>query len=172
MPLVDAIWRDVKARWPNEQRKRALRPQLIRDLIGVLVESLLSETRRLLAEAAPQSADEVRMSGRALVGFTPATLAEIAPLRSHLMQAMYTHPSVKQLRQPAEQVVEQLFLALEARPGELPERWRERLANEGDDSIWRGRTIGDYVAGMTDRFAIREHRRLTGACPMPDEFIF
>ncbi|WP_199555549.1 deoxyguanosinetriphosphate triphosphohydrolase [Sandaracinobacteroides hominis] len=172
VPLVDAIWRDVKARWPNEQRKRALRPQLIRDLIGVLVESLLSETRRLLAEAAPQSADEVRMSGRALVGFTPATLAEIAPLRSHLMQAMYTHPSVKQLRQPAEQVVEQLFLALEARPGELPERWRERLANEGDDSIWRGRTIGDYVAGMTDRFAIREHRRLTGACPMPDEFIF
>lgn len=172
VPLVDQLWRDVKARWPQEARKRALIPQLIRDLIGVMVESLLAETRAALAQASPRSVEEVRAAGRALVSFSAPMLREIAPLRAHLMQSMYTHASVKALRAPAEQVVEELFQALEANPGDLPERWQDRLTREGGDRIWRGRTIGDYVAGMTDRFAIREHKRLTGASPMPEEAIF
>jgi dGTPase len=86
------------------------------------------------------------------------------------MRTMYTHPSVKRIRGPAEQVVEELFRALHASPSELPERWAERLA--ASEEPWRGRIIGDYVAGMTDRFAIREHRRLTGRDVMPDDSFF
>ncbi len=172
VPLVDDLWGRVKQRWPGETRARLLVPHLIRDLIGVMVEDLLKETRTALEETDPQSVEDVRAAGRALVGFSAPMIAAIAPLRAHLMRSMYTHASVKALRAPAEQVVEELFEALKSRPGEMPERWQQRLAEEGDDETWRGRTIGDYVAGMTDRFAISEHLRLTGASPMPDEVHF
>lgn len=170
VPLVDALWRQVKARWPGETRRNRLVPHLVRDLIGAMVDSLLAETRANLAEVDPQSVEEVRGCGRPIAGFTPEMLGALAPLRAFLMRAMYTHPSVKRIRAPAEQVVEQLFEALHETPAELPERWRELFA--AAEEPWRGRIIGDYVAGMTDRFAIREHRRLTGRTVMPDESFF
>ncbi|MCG2842014.1 deoxyguanosinetriphosphate triphosphohydrolase [Sandaracinobacter sp. RS1-74] len=169
VPLIESLWQEVARRWPQEKRASRLVPQLTRDLIGVMVESLLAETRARLAEAAPRSVEDVRAAGRALVAFSPATLQAIQPLRAYLMRAMYTHPSVKRIRLPAEQVVEELFAALHEGPRELPPRWRERLSEEGRDEPWRARIVGDYVAGMTDRFAIREHRRLTGASPIPHE---
>ena len=170
VPLVDALWRQVKARWPGETRRNRLVPHLVRDLIGAMVDSLLAETRANLAEVDPQSVEEVRGCGRPIAGFTPEMLGALAPLRAFLMRRMYTHPSVKRIRAPAEQVVEQLFEALHDTPAELPERWRELFA--AAEEPWRGRIIGDYVAGMTDRFAIREHRRLTGRTVMPDESFF
>lgn len=170
VPLVDALWRQVKARWPGETRRNRLVPHLVRDLIGAMVDSLLAETRANLAEVDPQSVEEVRGCGQPIAGFTPEMLGALAPLRAFLMRAMYTHPSVKRIRAPAEQVVEQLFEALHAAPAELPERWRELFAVA--EEPWRGRIIGDYVAGMTDRFAIREHQRLTGRAVMPDESFF
>jgi dGTPase len=114
--------------------------------------------------------EEVRGCGRPIAGFTPVMLGALAPLRACLMRTMYTHPSVKRIRAPAEQVVEELFHALHDTPSELPERWRDLFA--AADEPWGGRIIGDYVAGMTDRFAIREHRRLTGRTIMPDESFF
>jgi dGTPase len=170
VPLVDALWRQVKARWPGETRRNRLVPHLVRDLIGAMVDSLLAETRAALAEVDPQSVEDVRGCGRPIAGFTPGMLGDLAPLRACLMRTMYTHPSVKRIRAPAEQVVEQLFEALHDRPAELPDRWRELFA--AAEEPWRGRIIGDYVAGMTDRFAIREHRRLTGRTVMPDESFF
>jgi dGTPase len=170
VPLVEALWRQVKARWPGETRRNRLVPHLVRDLIGAMVDSLLAETREKLADVDPQSVEEVRGCGRPIAGFTPEMLGALAQLRAFLMRAMYTHPSVKRIRAPAEQVVEQLFEALHDTPAELPERWRELFA--AAEEPWRGRIIGDYVAGMTDRFAIREHRRLTGRTVMPDESFF
>jgi dGTPase len=170
VPLVDALWRQVRARWPGETRRNRLVPHLVRDLIGAMVDSLLAETRAALAEVDPQSVDDVRACGRPIAGFTPEMLGALAPLRAFLMRAMYTHPSVKAIRGPAEQVVAELFQALHDAPGELPERWRDQFAAAEEPS--RGRIIGDYVAGMTDRFAIREHRRLTGRTVMPDESFF
>lgn len=170
VPLVDALWRQVKARWTGETRRNRLVPHLVRDLIGAMVDSLLAETRANLAEVDPQSVEEVRGCGRPIAGFTPEMLGALAPLRGFLMRRMYTHPSVKRIRAPAEQVVEQLFEALHDTPAELPERWRELFA--AAEEPWRGRIIGDYVAGMTDRFAIREHRRLSGRTVMPDESFF
>lgn len=170
VPMVDALWRQVKARWPGETRRNRLVPHLVRDLIGAMVDSLLAETRANLAEVQPASAADVRSCGRPIAGFTPDMLDALAPLRACLMRTMYTHPSVKRIRGPAEQVVEELFRALHDRPAELPERWAERLA--ASEEPWAGRIIGDYVAGMTDRFAIREHHRLTGRTLMPDDSYF
>jgi dGTPase len=170
VPLLDTLWRAAVSRWPGETRLSRLVPQLIRDLIGAMVEDLLAETRARLAAARPPSVEAVRAASAPLVAFSPAMLDALAPLRRHLSRAMYTHPSVARLRRPAEQVVEQLFEALCAAPAELPPRWQERLA--GAPHPWPARTVGDYVAGMTDRFAIREHRRLTGSSPMPDEAPF
>jgi dGTPase len=172
VPLVELLWRQVKSTWPGESRASRLVPQLTRDLIGVMVESLLAETRARLAEAAPASVAEVRAAGHPLAAFGADLLEAIGPLRAYLRQAMYTHPSVARLRVPAESVVEELFQALHADPSQLPPRWAERWAAAPPGSPWQGRTVGDYVAGMTDRFAIREHRRLTGRSPMPDESYF
>lgn len=172
VPLVDALWRDVKARWPGEARRGRLVPQLVRDIIGVMVESLLAETRTRLAEARPGSAEDVRMAGRPLAAFGQGMSEALRPLRRHLFETMYTSPTVARLRKPAEQVVEELFATLHEDPAALPERWRERLETQGREEPWRARIVGDYVAGMTDRFAIREHRRLTGRSPMPDESLF
>jgi dGTPase len=170
VPMVDTLWRQVKARWPGETRRTRLVPHLVRDLIGAMVESLLAETRANLAEIQPASAEDVRGCGRPIAGFTPPMLDALAPLRACLMRAMYTHPSVTRIRRPAEQVVAELFRTLHDQPSELPERWAEQLAQA--DEPWRGRIIGDYVAGMTDRFAIREHQRLTGRTVMPDDSFF
>jgi dGTPase len=170
VPLVDALWRQVKARWPGESRRNRLVPHLVRDLIGAMVDSLLAETRAVLAEVDPQSVADIRGCGRPIAGFTPEMLGAIAPLRACLMRTMYTHPSVKRIRGPAERVVEELFHALHETPAELPDRWRELFT--AAEEPWRGRLIGDYVAGMTDRFAIREHKRLTGRTLMPDESFF
>ena len=173
VPLVDRLWRAVKAAWPGEARASRLVPHLTRDLIGVMVESLLAETAARLAEAQPRSVEDVRAAGRPLVAFGPDMLEAIEPLRRHLLQAMYKHPTVTRLRLPAERVVTELFQALYADPSQLPARWAERVQGEAGDATWRARTTGDYVAGMTDRFAIREHRRLTGQSPMPDDdFLF
>jgi len=169
VPLVDALWRQVKAAWPGETRASRLVPHLTRDLIGVMVESLLAETAVRLAEAQPRSVEDVRAAGHPLVAFTPAMLDAIGPLRRHLKQAMYTHPSVTRLRTPAEQVVTELFQALHSDPTQLPARWAEQVQGEAGEEPWRARMTGDYVAGMTDRFAIREHTRLTGRSPMPDD---
>jgi dGTPase len=167
VPLVDALWREVKARWAGEARLNRLVPQLVRDLIGAMVESLLAETRGRLAGLQPRSVEEIRAAGQAMAGFTPAMLEALAPLRAYLMRTMYTHASVKRIRGPAEQIVEELFSMLHADPGALPDRWRDRC--EAEEEPWRARIVGDYVAGMTDRFAIREHRRLTGRTVMPDD---
>lgn len=167
VPLVDRLWRAVTARWPGERRASRLVPQLIRDLIGVMVESLLAQTRANLDALQPGNVEAVRGCGQPLAAFTADVLAELQPLRAYLMQAMYTHASVKRIRGPAEQVVEELFAQLHGRSGELPARWQERLADAGGAEPWHGRIIGDYVAGMTDRFAIAEHRRLTGRAIMP-----
>jgi dGTPase len=170
VPMVDTLWREVKARWPGETRRTRLVPHLVRDLIGAMVDSLLAETRANLAEIEPTSAEDVRGCGRPIAGFTPPMLDAIAPLRACLMRTMYTHPSVTRIRRPAEQVVEELFRALHDQPSELPDRWAEQMAHA--EEPWRGRIIGDYVAGMTDRFAIREHQRLTGRTVMPDDSFF
>ncbi len=170
VPLVADLWQRVKAAWPGERREGLLVKQLVRDLIGAMVDTVLAQTRVRLAELAPDGVEDIRGCGRPTAAFSPAMIAAIQPLRDHLYRHMYTADSVASVRAPAETVIAETFTALRSRPGELPVRWQERLV--GADDVAAQRIIGDYLAGMTDRFIIREHRRLTGHSPMPDDSYF
>ncbi len=167
VPLVDELWRQVRGEWPGESRLRMLVPQLVRELIGAMVDSLLAETRQRLKALAPEFPDDIRRAGAATVGFAAGFEAELRPLRAFLRARMYEAATVQRLRGPAAEIVRGLHAALAERPDRLPERWR--ALHDAADPALAGRVVGDFIAGMTDRYAIRLHRTLTGTSPMPAE---
>lgn len=164
VPLVAMLWSRVKAEWPGERRARLLVPQLIRELIGEMVDNLLAETRARLKLLAPEFPEDIRRAPAATVAFSGAMVEALQPLRHFLRTRMYAHPTVLRLREPAAEVVKALHAVFCAQPSLLPERWQESL---GEDPVARARHVGDYVAGMTDRFALAEHARLVGPPPLP-----
>jgi dGTPase len=170
VPMVGAAWAAVCRQFPSERAPERLVPQLVRDLIGEMVDSLVAETRDRLRALNPEFPDDIRRAGAPVAAFSQAMLADLVPLRAFLHARMYGSASVRAFREPAARVVRELFAVLGERPEELPARWQGRW--HAADRLWRARTLADYVAGMTDRFAIREHRRLMGASPMPDEGLF
>ncbi len=107
---------------------------------------------------------DVRGADGPLVAFSPAMAAEAAVLKRFLRARMYTHPEVARLRDPALIVVAGLFDALAADPAGLPDRWRETLPATQPD---RARHLGDFIAGMTDRYALNRYERLVGPSPLP-----
>ena len=134
---------------------RRLVHETIRRMIGDLVVDLIGETRRRIDAAAVRSLDEVR-AAPPLVGFSEAMRERSAQLKRFLYAGLYRHPRVDDVMDRARRVVRQLFDAYAADPSLLPEEHRERVGALGL------RAVADYIAGMTDRFALREHARLTG----------
>ena len=169
VPLTADCWTAVTARFPHVSERRRLVPELIREQIGRMTADLLATTRALLAEAAPQSVDDIRAAGRALAAFSPGMAALQRELKHFLRIRMYRHPQVSRLRDPSQLVVAGLFTAFRADPIRLPLRWLETLPDDEPD---RARHIADFIAGMTDRFAIREYERVVGPSPLPEGVIF
>ena len=167
VPLSADCWAAVIARWPSMTERRRLVPELVREQIGRMTADVLAETAARLADFG--SAAAVRAAGRALIGFSPAMAAAEAELRGFLRERMYRHPSVGALREPAQRIVGELFAALHAAPDALPPRWRAALP---DAEPARARHVADFVAGMTDRFAIRQYEALVGRSPLPEGVSF
>lgn len=164
VPFVADTLAAVQARWPGVTARRRLVPELVRAQIGRMTDDLLAETRARLAQAQPRDAAAVRAAGHPLVGLSPAMAAETAALKHFLRTRMYTHPKVAALRDPSVEVVTQLFAALHACPDALPDDWQASLP---DSEPARARHIGDFVAGMTDRYALHVYERLVGPSPLP-----
>ena len=164
VPFVAHHWAAVDARHPGLDRERRIKA-LVRDGIGAMVSDVLAETRRRIAEAGVQSIDEVRAAGRQLVGFSAAMAAEERGLKRHLYTHLYDSDALTPIRVEAQRIVSDLAATFRARPECLPEGWQR-----GESEIARLRGIGDYIAGMTDRFAIAQHERLIGPVCMPDRF--
>ena len=135
---------------------RRLLCETIRRLLSAQVHDVIDATARRLTDAAPADADAARQQPR-LVGFSPAMAKDARELQRFLLSALYRHPQVQRTTERARSVVSELFVAYLAEPDEMPVEHAQYAA--GDD---RHRAIADYVAGMTDRFAAREHQRLTG----------
>lgn len=133
---------------------RRLLFETIRRMLSEQVYDVIRCTGQRLREAAPASADEARQHGRPLVAFSDAMRAESLQLKRFLFRSLYRHPQVVQTTSRGRRVVAQLFAAYCAQPTEMPEDYRSAELPE--------RCVADYIAGMTDRFALREHRRLTG----------
>lgn len=161
IPLIADINAVVMARYPvlDEPRRGA---ELVRELISYLIEDVFSETRRRLAVARPQSATDVRNHAGTIVGFSAEAETTEAAIKRFLKTHMYRHERVMHVMRDAEAVVRDLFARYRAEPDDLPAEW---LHEGEDDEAGRARKIGDFIAGMTDRYAIIEHRRLFDSTP-------
>jgi len=157
-------WTAVTARFPDVRSRRRLVPELLREQIGRMVDDLLTESRARLVVAAPRSVDDVRAAGRTLIGFSPAMVAASRDLKAFLRAQMYAHPLVSALRDPSQAVVTRLFAAYHADPALLPPEW---AASAPPDEPQRARHIADFLAGMTDRYALRCHEAIIGPSPLP-----
>ncbi len=136
-----------------------LRHETIRRVIDALISDVIEESRRRLAKLAPQDADAVRRAKRRMVTFGPAMAEANQAIKEFLFARMYRHWRVNRMTTKARRLTEELFRLLHADPSLLPDDWRARAGEGGTQRA--ASTVGDYVAGMTDRFAMDEHRRLT-----------
>ena len=163
VPMVAERWDAVRRRHPDIEARRLV-PELVREQIGAMVNDLLDETRRRIRTVA--SPEAVRAAGRALAGFSESMLAQERELKAFLYAQMYDAPPVKAVKSEAQAVLSALFAAYREDPERLPPEWRPGR----DDAVTTSRAIGDFIAGMTDRFAIKRHEELVGPVGLPEGF--
>lgn len=157
LPLVGPLFHQVSADFPDAEPSLHIH-EVVRRMIGIMILDLTEETRRRIAEFRPQSADDVRHLGQPLAAFSEEMRANDAALRDFLFTNMYRHFTVNRMTSKGRRVVKELFRLLWSEPECLPPEWR-RLA-DGKGTPRTARVVGDYIAGMTDRFALDEHRRM------------
>lgn len=135
---------------------------IIREMIGLMVEDVLAESGRRLKALAPTCVDDVRNANHAMVAFSDALLPQVDELRAFLLNRMYRHPHVTGMRDKATKIITDLYELFMKDPSALPSEWKQAAEQAGApaDKIAHARVVADYIAGMTDRFAIREHERL------------
>ena len=139
----------------------------LREQIGRMVNDLIATSRARIAEADPQSADDVRAAGRPLIGFSDAMASEERTFKRYMYANLYHHPHQLAVAEQARDVVAGLAGSYRADPSLLPDGWRDRLPA---DEPARGRHVADFIAGMTDRYAIARYREVVGPVEMPEGF--
>jgi dGTPase len=157
VPLVGPVFEALMQRYPGLESGRLIH-EAIRRLIDLMVTDLLDETRRRLREAGVRSVAEIRRLGRPVVAFSGAMRENDRALKGFLFERMYRHHKVNRMTSNARRVVRDLFELYMREPGCLPADWREQL--DPADKHRSARVVADYIAGMTDRFALDEHQRL------------
>lgn len=157
LPLVGDTFRAVRADYPVLDQQRTVY-EAVRRLIGEWIEDLVSETRRRVEKHNPQSAADVRALPEPLVAFSDGFERDQRALRAFLYERMYKHYKVNRMRSQAKRILKELFELFMAEPETLPDLWRVDAEQAPD--IRRARIVCDYLAGMTDAYAIELHRRL------------
>ncbi|HLZ83257.1 MAG TPA: deoxyguanosinetriphosphate triphosphohydrolase [Caulobacteraceae bacterium] len=157
VPLVGPVLATVRRDYPDLD-DRLTRLEMVRRLIGVMVGDILAETRARAAASAVASPADVRNRGHALVAFSPDVAEDLARLRAFLYERMYHHWKVNRSRSQARRILAEMFALFLAEPEVLPGEWYARLRHL--DRPGRARVVCDYIAGMTDRYAVEEHRKL------------
>jgi dGTPase len=165
MPILQDCFGEVDRKYPGLNYYRR-RHEALRRFFGVLVEDVIAVTRTNLAEVDPQSAQDVRDAGRMMVQFSPALWSDLKQIRQFLFTRMYRAPEVVEIRQYVTDAVNELFPIFMQRPELLPKQWRKDVAEVSND-VELARIVSDYIAGMTDRFALQEAEHLTGRKPIP-----
>jgi dGTPase len=160
--LPAGILKNVRERYPHLDKVRTGH-ELMRRQITIMVEDVIAATRARLARIDPVSADDIRSAGETIVAFSDAMAAQEKELKAFLYKNMYRAPEVMRVRADADRVVQELFDAYYADPRLMPEGWREGL-DRAPDRI-KARDVADFLAGMTDTYALKEHRRLFDHTP-------
>ncbi|SFM13028.1 deoxyguanosinetriphosphate triphosphohydrolase [Shimia aestuarii] len=160
LPIVGDAYAEVDRLYPGLEHIRR-RHEALRRVFGVMVSDVIDTSRRLLSQSGAQSVEEIRHHGAPVVQFSPALWSDLKQIRSFLFTRMYRAPSVVEMRREVTEVVNALFPLYMADPMLLPERWHPDL-RACNDEVAVARKVSDYIAGMTDRFALQEHDRLLG----------
>ncbi len=157
VPLVGPVFAETAERYPDVEEGRLIH-EAVRRLIDSMVSDLLAETRRRIEALKPESAEAVRWANAPVVAFSDEMRENDRALKAFLFQRMYRHYKVNRMTAKIKRVVRDLFSLYLAEPGCLPEEWRQRAVHL--DEADRARLVADYIAGMTDRYAMQEHRKL------------
>ncbi len=164
MPLLDAAFARVDVKWPGLAADRR-RHEALRRFFGMLVEDVIAQARDRLAALEPGDAQAVRDAGRPIARFSEPVWRDLQVIRTFLFHRMYRAPTVVAMRASVTRMVDALFPLYLARPDLLPQAWHadvEDATRAGQGETPLARLVADYIAGMTDRFAIQEYRRLAG----------
>ncbi len=162
VPLVGEILAEVDARYPGLETPRRIH-EVKRRVITRMVEDVIGEAQDRLMKLGPLSADDIRNAGHAVVCFSSAMAEAEAGVKTFLFERMYRHEDVLAVRKKVAGVVRDLFSHLVAFPQTMPSEWAMGLPEAGEEVLYR--RVCDYIAGMTDRYAIDEHRRLFDDTP-------
>src|SRR3954452_15534002 len=164
MPLTSGMIADIAKRYPelDDDRRGA---ELVRELISYLIEAVFLESRRRLDAAKPKSAEDVRNHGSVLIALPPDAEEAEAMIKIFLKERMYRHPRVMRVMGEAESILFDLFARYQKSPYDLPPEWLRRDGEGAASETDHARRIGNFIAGMTDRFAITEHQRLFVSTP-------
>lgn len=162
VPFLARILEEVDARYPQLEEARRIH-EIVRRSITRMVEDVIGESLRRLAALSPGDVEDIRAAGAPVVAFSEEMAAREREVKAFLFANLYRHETMLAVRRQVAGVVRDLFKAYMAEPAELPEEWRRGL--EQDDDTRRARRVCDFIAGMTDRFAIDEHRRLFDHTP-------
>ncbi|WP_439649738.1 deoxyguanosinetriphosphate triphosphohydrolase [Hyphomonas sediminis] len=157
IPVVGDVFRGVRMEY-RDLDDRMVTYEAVRRLIGLWINDLVDETQKRVKRLNPGSAAEVRALGEPLIGFSEALEGPQRALRTFLYARMYKHYRVNRMRSKAKRVLADLFEVFLSEPQTLPPPWNGVAVKQ--DETQRARTVCDYIAGMTDSFAMDEHRRL------------
>ncbi len=162
VPFVGRIVSEVRGKYPDLETNRLIH-ETTRRVITLLVEDAVAESIRRIDALDPRSADDVRAAAGQVVAFSEDKTSALRDLRGFLFARMYRHHRINSVMADAEDVVARLFAEFIAHPDRMPAEWAH--ACEATDQARRARIVGDYIAGMTDRFALVEHPRLFDEAP-------
>lgn len=158
LPFVAERWEAILARYPDV-RPRRLIGELTREQIGVMVNDVIESTRGKIAELRIGTADDVRNAGMMIGGFSPDMATQERQLKAFMYENLYHHPTQNEAAVGASKIVRELFVAYRNNVRLLPPEWLENLPEQDPQ---RSRHIGDFLAGMTDRYATDRHREICG----------
>jgi dGTPase len=161
LTLMKPIIAAVKAKWPDVSEHYIIQ-ETIREMIGAMVTDVLAETNARLEALNPQSVEDVRMADRQMVAFSADMYTKVEELRAFLLKRMYRHYTVNRIWIKVERIIPDLFNTFMKHYKLLPDHWQIRVEEAGGliDNVAQARIVCDYIAGMTDRYAIREHEKL------------
>ena len=160
LPILGECFAKVDSLYPGLNYYRR-RHEALRRFFGVLVEDVIEVARQSLLEIGPKSADDIRRAGFQIIKFSEPVFADLKVIRAFLFERMYRAPSVVVMRREVTAVIEDLFPYFMAHPDQLPKQWRKDVEEaEGEQEL--ARIVSDYIAGMTDRFALQCHTRFLG----------
>jgi dGTPase len=158
LPLIGDILAEIDACAPGIEPARRSH-ELVRRLITRMIEDVIGHSQRLIEQRAPGSVEDIRRAGAPVVAFSPAMAAADRAIKEFLFPRMYRHPRIMRIMGDAQAVVTDLFVRYMGAPHDLP--WRDTPA----EAPVGARQIADFIAGMTDRYALSEHARLFDSTP-------